>query len=110
MDIPAGYHVNSNKPLERFLIPTQLKVEAPSGVRLGPVLYPRPQLRVLKFSKNRVAVFERRTIIRFSVTVPVGFSGNSVELKARLRYQSCSDDVCFPPQNKDVSLWLTIEG
>ena len=109
MDIPRGYHVNSNRPLEKFLIPTQLKIEAPSGVRVGPILYPRPQLRTLKFSKNRVAVFEGRTTIRFTVTVPAGFSSNSVELKARLRYQSCSDEVCFPPQSKEESLWLNVE-
>jgi DsbC/DsbD-like thiol-disulfide interchange protein len=109
MDIPRGYHVNSNKPLEKFLIPTQLKIDAPSGVRVGPILYPRALLRTLKFSKNRVAVFEGRTTIRFTVTVPAGFSSNSAELKARLRYQSCSDEVCFPPQNKEESLWLNVE-
>jgi len=109
MDIPRGYHVNSNKPLEKFLIPTQLKIDAPSGVRVGPVLYPRALLRTLKFSKNRVAVYEGRTTMRFTVTVPAGFSSNSAELKARLRYQSCSDEVCFPPQNKEESLWLNVE-
>ncbi|MGI9066545.1 MAG: hypothetical protein ACR2HX_09085, partial [Pyrinomonadaceae bacterium] len=41
MDIPLSYHVNSSKPLEKFLIPTQVKVEAPKGLRLGPVSYPR---------------------------------------------------------------------
>ena len=35
MDIPHGYHVNSNRPLESFLKATQLKVDAPSGVRVG---------------------------------------------------------------------------
>ena len=109
MDIPNGYHVNSNKPLERFLIPTQLKIEAPGGIRVGPIRYPRALLRNLKFSKNKVAVFEGRTTIRFTATVPAGFSSNSAELKARLRYQSCSDEVCFPPQNKNVSLWLNVE-
>ncbi|MEK6281341.1 MAG: protein-disulfide reductase DsbD N-terminal domain-containing protein [Acidobacteriota bacterium] len=109
MNIPSGYHVNSNKPLEKFLIPTQLKVEAAGGLKIGPILYPRALLRSLKFSKNKVAVFERRTTIRFSVTVPAGFSGNSAELKARLRYQSCNDEVCFPPQTKEESLWLKVE-
>jgi len=109
MDIPAGYHVNSNKPLEKFLIPTQLKIEAPSGVRVGPTLYPRALVRSLKFSKNRVAVFEGRTTIGFTITVPASFPANSVELKVRLRYQSCNDDVCFPPQSKDLSLWLNVE-
>ncbi|MGH9906109.1 MAG: hypothetical protein ACRD8U_11080, partial [Pyrinomonadaceae bacterium] len=41
MEIPSGYHVNSNRPLEKFLIPTQLQNEAPGGVRVSAVSYPR---------------------------------------------------------------------
>src|ERR1041384_4028806 len=41
LDIPSGYHVNSNRPLEKFLIPTALKIEVPAGVRVGAVTYPR---------------------------------------------------------------------
>ena len=109
MDIPFGYHANSNRPLERFLIATQLQIEAPQGIRVGPILYPRAILRSLKFSKNKVSVFEGRTTIRFSVTVPRGFKGNSAELKARLKYQACNDDTCFPPQTREVKLWLGVE-
>jgi len=109
MDIPSGYHVNSNRPLEKFLIATQVQIEAPKGIRVGPVLYPRPLLRSLKFSKSKVSVFEGRTTIRFSVTVPRGFNGDSAELKARLRFQSCNDDLCFQPQSREVKVWLTIE-
>lgn len=110
IDIPSGYHVNSNRPLEKFLIATQLQIEPPKGIRVGPILYPRPLLRSLRFSKSKVSVFEGRTTIRFSVTVPRGFTGNSAELKARMRFQSCNDDTCFPPQTREVKLWLTIEG
>src|SRR6266850_2659829 len=53
MDIPSGYHANSNRPLERFLIATQLQIEAPRSVRVGPIIYPRPLLRSLRFSKNK---------------------------------------------------------
>jgi DsbC/DsbD-like thiol-disulfide interchange protein len=109
MEIPSGYHANSNRPLEKFLIATQLQIETPKGIRVGPILYPRPLLRSLKFSKNKVSVFEGRTTIRFSVTVPGNFQGNSAELKARLRFQSCSDDLCFPPQTREVKLWLNVE-
>src|SRR6185436_12952771 len=52
MDIPSGFHVNSSRPLEKFLIATQLQVEAPEGVKVSQVIYPRPALRKLKFSKN----------------------------------------------------------
>jgi thioredoxin:protein disulfide reductase len=110
IDIPSGYHVNSNRPLERFLIATELQVETQNGIRVGPILYPRPLLRSLKFSKSKVSVFEGRTTIRFSVTVPRNFTGNSAELKARLRFQSCNDDTCFPPQTREVKLWLNVES
>jgi DsbC/DsbD-like thiol-disulfide interchange protein len=109
MDIPSGYHANSNRPLEKFLIATELQIEAPKGIRVGPIVYPRPRLRSLKFSKSKVSVFEGRTTMRFSLTVPRSFTGNSVELKAQLRFQSCNDDTCFRPQTREVKLWLKVE-
>ena len=107
MDIPGGFHVHSNRPLEKFLIATQLQVEAPAGVRVSAVSYPRAILRSLKFSKNRVAVFEGRTTMRFNVTVPANFGSDSAQLKGKLRYQSCNDELCFPPQTKDV--WIQVK-
>jgi thiol:disulfide interchange protein DsbD len=109
MDIPSGYHVNSNKPLEKFLIPTQLRVEAPNGIRVGATSYPRAILRNFKFSKSRVSVYEGRATMRFNLTVPANASTGSSEIKLKLRYQSCNDEVCFPPQTKELSLWLTVE-
>src|ERR1700730_12739456 len=108
MDIPAGYHVNSNRPLEKFLVATQLQIEAPSGIRVGPVIYPRAVLRLFKFSKSRVSVYESRAIMRFNVSVPANAAIGSAGLKARLRYQSCNDEVCFPPRTQEVSLSLTV--
>jgi len=109
MEIPAGYHVNSSRPLEKFLIPTQLKVEAPDGIRVGAVMYPRAVLRKFKFSKSNVSVYEGRATMRFNLTVPAGVSTGSKEVKLHLRYQSCNDEVCFPPQTKELSLWLNVE-
>jgi DsbC/DsbD-like thiol-disulfide interchange protein len=109
MTIPSGYHVNSSRPLEKFLIATQLKVEAPKGISVSAVSYPRAVLRKFQFSKNRVSVYEGRPTMRFSISVPNAVSTGSKEIKVRVRYQSCNDDACFPPQNKDVSLWLNVE-
>lgn len=110
MDIPSGFHVHSNRPLEKFLIATQLQVEAPKGVKVGAVVYPRALLRNLKFSKSKVAVYEGRTPMRFNVTVPASFGSDSVELKARLRYQSCNDEVCFPPQTREITIPVKVKG
>lgn len=109
MEIPSGFHVHSNRPLEKFLIATQLQIEAPKGVRVGPVVYPRAVLRRLKFSKNRVALYEGKATMRFNVTVPANFGSDSTEVKARLRYQSCNDELCFPPQTREVKIPITIK-
>ena len=108
MDIPTGYHVNSNRPLEKFLVATQLQIEGSSGIRVGPVIYPRAVLRLFKFSKSKVSVYEGRAIMRFSVGVPANAAIGPAGLKARLRYQSCNDEVCFPPRTQEVSLSLTV--
>jgi hypothetical protein len=109
MEIPSGLHVQSNKPLDKFLVATKLEVEAPQGLRVGPARYPRAVLRSLKFSKGRVAVYEGRTVIRFSVAVPANFGSNSAEIKARLKFQACNDDACFPPLTREVNVRLTVE-
>lgn len=109
MDIPHGLHVQSNKPLDKFLVPTKLDVETPSGMRVGPISYPRPLMRKLKFSKGNVAVYEGKAMIRFNVTVPASYSGGSGEIKGKLRFQACNDEACFPPVTKEVKMWLNVE-
>jgi DsbC/DsbD-like thiol-disulfide interchange protein len=110
MEIPHGYHVNSNRPLESFLKATQLKVEAPAGVRVGPVTYPRALLRTFSFSKDKLSVYEGRVLLRFNATVPANFGSGSMELKAKVNYQSCSDALCFPPQSREVKVDVPVVG
>jgi len=109
MDIPSGLHVQSSKPLDKFLVATKLDVETPSGMKVGPISYPRALMRKLKFSKGTVAVYEGRAVLRFNVTVPANYSGSSGEIKGKLRFQACNDESCFPPVTREVKMWLNIE-
>ena len=109
MEIPSGLHVQSNKPLDKFLIPTKLELETPSGMRTGVISYPRAVMRNLKFSKGAVAVFEGRATIRFTVHVPAGYSGSSGDVKGKLRFQACTDESCFAPVTREVKMWLNVE-
>jgi thiol:disulfide interchange protein DsbD len=109
MEIPIGLHVQSSKPLDKFLVATKLNVEAPTGIKVGTISYPRALMRNLKFSKSRVAVYEGRTSIRFNVTVPANYSGGSAEIRGKLRFQACNDDSCFPPVTREVKMWLNVE-
>jgi DsbC/DsbD-like thiol-disulfide interchange protein len=108
IDIPGGYHINSNRPLETYLIATTVKVEPENGLRAGPVSYPRPLLKAFKFSKKQLSVYEGQVRLKFNVTVPADYSDGSAKVKARVRLQSCNDEVCFAPKNHDVNLKIDV--
>jgi hypothetical protein len=109
MEIPRDFHVNGNKPLGKYAVPTTLKIEA-NGIRVGPVLYPRATVRSFSFSQEKLAVYEGRVVMRFNITIPSGFEQGVTELRVRLRYQSCTNEVCFPPQSRDISMPIAVVG
>jgi len=111
LDIPDGYHVNANKPLGKYAIATTVKIEPPSGVTVGPIIFPRAVVRKLKATNNEsLAVYEGRAIMRFNVTVPANYGDGWLNLRAKVRYQSCNDDVCFPPKNQEIDFGIGIVG
>lgn len=107
--IPEGYHANANKPLSKFAIPTKLDVAAPQGVQLTPVRYPAGRPLKFEFSEDRIAVYEGRTPLRFNVTIPAGYSGSTADIRVKLRYQSCNDSVCFPPDTREAIVSIPVE-
>lgn len=108
LDIPAGYHVNSSRPLSKFAIPTTLQVESRDGIKIGVISYPRATVRHFSFSKDQLAVYEGKAVMRFSVTIPAAHEIGITELRARVKFQSCNDEICFPPQTRELTLPIAI--
>lgn len=103
MTIPGGLHVNSNRPSSEYAIPTVVTVRG-SGVRLGRVTYPRGRNRKFQFSESLINVYEGRVSFPFTVTVPENFRGKAIRVTASVRYQACTDEVCYPPKTKNIVL------
>lgn len=112
MEIPNGLHVNSNRPLGKYAVPTTVKIDAPRGFRVTPVTYPRGTVRTFRFGGDaageRLAVYEGRAIMRFNVTVPANFELGVARVRANVQFQSCSDEVCFPPARRELVLAIAI--
>src|SRR3954452_2456839 len=45
LKIPAGYHINSDKPADKFAIPTSMKFKQPAGVVISPLIFPKAESR-----------------------------------------------------------------
>ena len=110
LDIPGGYHVNANRLTNKFLIPTEAKLDAPKGLRVSAISYPRAIVRHLAFSKDPVKLYEGRAVMRFTVTVPANYAKGVTELRARVKYQSCSDEVCYPPTTREITMPIAVVG
>ncbi|MBA3441345.1 MAG: hypothetical protein H0T92_15895 [Pyrinomonadaceae bacterium] len=106
LDIPQGFHVNANKPLGKYAVATVLRVEAPGGIKISPVTYPRSSMH--RVGGDQLAVYDGRAVMRFNVTVPANYESNAAELRARIKFQSCNDDVCFPPVTREITMPIDV--
>ncbi len=88
--VAKGWHINANKPLEDYLIPTQLTVKSKSKTLPAKVVYPKPQIKTLGFSKEPLALLEDEVNISAATTV----EGTKI---FELEIQACSDEICLAP-------------
>jgi DsbC/DsbD-like thiol-disulfide interchange protein len=111
MEIPRGMHVNSNRPLGKYAVPTVVKVESPRGLRVTPVSYPAGAVRTFRFGGSdaeRLAVYEGSAVFRFNVSVAPGAELGVARVRVSVRFQSCNDEVCFPPATRELTLPIAV--
>lgn len=90
IDVKDGWHINSDKPYQDYLIPTSLSNA--QGDPLTNVAYPQPIERQLGFERSVLSLFEN------SITLRTNVAGNESSMKIQARLQACSDEVCLPPE------------
>lgn len=108
MNVPNGLHANSNRPGSQYAIPTVVRVSAP-GAKVSGVSYPRGRTRKFGFSDEALNVYEGRQAFGFNLTVPANFKGNAVKVRATVRYQTCTDEVCYPPKTQEITLTARVK-
>ena len=102
IDIPGGLHVNSSRPNSQYAIATTVRVSG-NGVKTSSVKYPTGHNRKFSFSEVAINVYEGHTSFPFTVAVPKDFKGDVVKIHAVVKYQACTNEVCYPPKTKDIT-------
>lgn len=101
--IAEGWHVNSNKPLDEFAIPTVLELD-PATAELVEARYPAHVMKAFEFSAGKeIAVYDGTFRIPFKARLKPG----ATKIAATLRYQACSDRVCLPPNTATTEIDAT---
>lgn len=108
--IQAGFHVNANKVLEDYLIPTTLAAELPAGWKVLETKYPAGKQMKFEFSDKPLNVYEGTFVTRIKLTAPADAPLGAVKLPLTLRYQACTDTVCLPPVRLALEAEVMIAG
>ena len=107
--VADGYHINSNKPKSELLIPTELKLEPPVGMRISAVSYPEGSEFALSFDPTeKLSVYSGEFVVTAKLNALRGARAGSYPLNGVLSYQACNDRACFPPKKLPVSLEVRI--
>ncbi len=107
LSIPGGLHVNSNRPGSEYSIPTTVRATS-AGVRISSVSYPRGKRKSFSFSERPINIYERSPTFSFNVTVPQSYKKYSVVVNVAVRYQACTDEVCYAPKTKNIRLTASV--
>jgi hypothetical protein len=104
-----GFHVNSDKPADRYLIPLKLTWN-PGVAEATEVVYPKPTMEKLEFSPQPVSIFsgdfKAQTTFKILPNAPLG----EQLITGKLRYQACNNRECLPPRTVEVKIPVDVRN
>lgn len=94
--VNKGWHINSNKPNDEFLIPSEVSVKS-DAAKLTSVTYPKAEEINFSFSEKPVSVYEGKTSAKLQLKANKELKPGKYKVKVVLDYQACNDVSCMPP-------------
>lgn len=108
VEIEETWHINSNKPKEDFLIPTELTMSEINGFSLINKSYPEPKEYKFSFSDTPLSVWEGEFFIGALIKVDDNVKPGKYNLILNLDYQACNNQSCLAPTTVSDTLEIEI--
>ena len=109
VDIARGFHMNSHKPTDEYLIPTTLTPQLPAGFELKDTVYPNGRLEKFSFSPNKpLDVYTGSVTLKLRLAADAKAPLGTATIPVTLRYQACNDAACLPPVKVPVSIEIHV--
>jgi thioredoxin:protein disulfide reductase len=101
--VPAGLHLQADRPRDKTVIPSRLALKTPAGVVFADVTFPpSTTFRLIGFDEP-LDVFGGDFVVGASVAIDKAHRPGSVTLPGTFRYQACDDTTCFNPVTVETS-------
>lgn len=105
ISIQPGFHVNSNKPKDEFLIPLQL-TWSPGPLTAESVSY--PQSEEIKVGPDTLSVFTGKVVLQTKFRASNQASPLPASMVGKLHYQACNNQMCFRPATVEVRVSVVV--
>lgn len=106
--VAPGYHVNSHKPNQDYLIPTRLDVSPNDQFTVKNVIYPKGTDVRFVFSDAPLSVYQGDVAVGVLLQPARTVAPGAYTLKAKLAYQACNDHACLPPGSVPLTLNINV--
>lgn len=107
--VTSGYHINSNMPKSEFLIPTTLKLDAPTDIVIGRITYPAGRDMAFPFSPDeKLSVYSGEFPVSVVVRPLHSVLPAKYMVRGQLKYQACDNAQCYPPKQLPVEFEVKV--
>ncbi len=104
--VKPGYHVNSDRPKDEFIIPLKLTWTA-GPLDAKTTVYPKAE--EIKVNGQALTVFTGTFPIQTEFQVAPNAAPGTVTVNGKLKYQACNNEMCLRPVTLDIPLEVTIQ-
>ena len=107
--VGSGFHINSNTPAADYLIPTTLKLDVPTDIVVGKIIYPEGEQMSFAFAPDeKISVYSGEFDLSVQVRPLSSMLPGKYEIRGRLKYQACDKAACFPPKQLPVAFEVKV--
>jgi thioredoxin:protein disulfide reductase len=106
VEMAPGWHINSAKPYQDYLIPAQITFDTLAALTMGNIRYPEGSQE--KLGEELMSVYTRRVVIPFAVSIATGTVDGQYTLPIHFTYQPCNNRECRAPKTLDLPLNLSV--
>jgi DsbC/DsbD-like thiol-disulfide interchange protein len=108
IDVEPGFHINSVKPADPYMIPTKLSIKPLAGFTVGSTIYPPNKTVKESYSPKPLLVYEGKAVIKVPIKAASGLKPGHYMFNGMLTYQGCNHTACFPPKTPAIHVPVTV--
>src|SRR4029077_1984506 len=107
--VASGLHINSNTPKSEVLIPTSLRVDAPTDIAITKLTYPAGKDMSFPFAPDEpLNVYSGDFTVTLKVRPLHTVMPGKYAIHGELKYQACDNAACYPPKKLPVDFQVKV--